>query len=140
MKQFEKELTETVLGDLSRKFEDVDYKYLILNKEDRREFESLVKCVTEGTKLSLLDHVTNEFVSLCSDVHDTTYQVVLSPISGQLSVVQSSKTWAQFANSSFHTADMPDYSLSPQEYITEVCICKKILFKDLHPVVHSKFQ
>ncbi|XP_044761910.1 conserved oligomeric Golgi complex subunit 7 [Coccinella septempunctata] len=120
VKQFEKELTETVLEDLNRKFEDVEFKYLILNKEDRREFESLVKCVTEGTKLSLLDHISNEFVSLCSDIHDTTYQVVLSPISSQLNVVQSSKTWAQFANSSFHTSDMPDYSLSPQEYITEI--------------------
>ncbi|KAK9878962.1 hypothetical protein WA026_003781 [Henosepilachna vigintioctopunctata] len=120
MKQFEKEITETVLKDLNRKFENVQYKLLLLNDEDRREFDSLVKCVTEGTKLSLLDYVNNEFMTLCEDIHNTTYQIVLSPISSQFNVVQSAKTWKQFADSSFHSADLPDYSFTPQEYITEI--------------------
>ncbi|KAL3278698.1 hypothetical protein HHI36_016232 [Cryptolaemus montrouzieri] len=121
IKQFEKEITETVLTNLNRKYDNVEYKYLMLNTETRKEFDSLVKCVTEGTKLSLLDQVNNLFVSLCSDIHNTTYQIVLSPISSQLNIVQSAKTWQQFSSSSVHSSDLPDYSLSPQEYITEVC-------------------
>lgn len=119
LQQLEKDLTATLLEPAPSDFA-VEYKHLLLNSEDRKEYESLLKCVTEGTQLSLLDHVTTEFNKLCADVHHTTYQVVFAPISTQLEVVSSPKIWTQFANSSVNTSELPDYSFSPQEYITQV--------------------
>jgi hypothetical protein len=117
--QLEKDVTATIL-EINQNKDQFEYKYLLLNAADRKEYESLVKCVTEGTQLSLLDHVNTEFNKLCSDIHHTTYQVVFAPISVQLDVVQAPKTWTQFANSTLHNSDLPDYSFSPQEYITQV--------------------
>lgn len=118
LQDLEKKLTMTVLdfykGDI-----DVEYRYLLLNQSERKEYDSLIKCVTEGTRLSLLDHGMTEFSKLCSDIHNTTYHVVFAPIQQQLSTVASSKTWMQFADSTY-MVDLPDYSFSPQEYITQV--------------------
>ncbi|XP_065171053.1 conserved oligomeric Golgi complex subunit 7-like [Atheta coriaria] len=111
---FEKELTNELLQPGIG-----DYKQLFLNGVERKEFESLVKCVTEGTRLSLLDHVLGEFGKLCADVHQTTFQVVFGPISVHLDVVQGSKTWAQFTDGGYQQ-ELPEYSLSPQEYITQI--------------------
>lgn len=121
LQQLEKDLTATLLEAPPSDF-TIEYKDLLLNVDDKKEYESLLKCVTEGTQLSLLDHVTSEFNKLCADVHHTTYQVVFAPISIQLEVVSLAKTWAQFANSSVNTSELPDYSFSPQEYITQVFI------------------
>lgn len=118
LQQFEKELT-SVLVEQKQNFL-VDYKYLLLSHQDRKEYESLLKCVTEGTQLSLLDHVTTEFSKLCEDIHHTTYQVVFAPVASHLEIVQSKKTWLQFTNSSMNAAELPDYSFTPQEYITQV--------------------
>ncbi|RZC34964.1 conserved oligomeric Golgi complex subunit 7 [Asbolus verrucosus] len=117
--QLEKDLTATIL-EINQNKDQFEYKYLLLNSGDRKEYESLVRCVTEGTQLSLLDHVNSEFNKLCSDIHHTTYQVVFAPISVQLDVVQAPRTWTQFANSTLHNSDLPDYSFSPQEYITQI--------------------
>lgn len=118
LQALEKDLTLTVL-DFNKYGNSTDFKYLLLNAAERREYESLIKCVSEGTKLSLLDHGITEFNKLCVDIHNITYQVIFAPISTQLSIVASSKTWLQFADSSY-MADLPDYSFSPQEYITQV--------------------
>lgn len=119
LQQLERDLTSTLL-ETSQSDTIIEYKFLLLSATDRREYESLLKCVIEGTQLSLLDHVITEFNKLCTDVHHTTHQVVFSPISAQLEIVQSAKTWTQFANSSVNISELPDYSFSPQEYITQV--------------------
>lgn len=121
LQEFEKDLTSLVL-QLNKSVGKADYKKLLLNEADLKEFESLVKCVAEGTQLSLLDHVTTEFNKLCADIHHTTYQVVYAPISVQLDIVQTSKIWEQFESSSLHNSDLPEYSFTPQEYITQVTI------------------
>lgn len=127
LQQLEKDLTHSIVM-LNQKEADLDYKNLLLTPSDLREFESLIKCVTEGIQLSLLDHVTTEFNRLCADIHHTTFQVVFTPISSQLDVVQAPQTWSQFASSSLHNSELPDYSFTPQEYITQVSIiCKTIL-------------
>lgn len=119
LQQLEKDLTSSVL-DFNKSSNVLEYKNLFLNPAERKELESLIKCVSDGTRLSLLDHVSSEFNKLCSDIHHTTYQVVFAPISKQLDVVQSTKVWAQISESNFNS-DLPDYSFSPQEYITQVC-------------------
>lgn len=117
LQEIEQDFTSSVL---ELKTTTVKYKHLLLNQSDLKEFDSLVKCVTEGTQLSLLDHVTTEFNKICSDIHHTTYQVVYAPISRHLEIVQSPKLWEQFISSSLHNSDLPEYSFTPQEYITQV--------------------
>ncbi|XP_060524695.1 conserved oligomeric Golgi complex subunit 7 [Cylas formicarius] len=119
IQELEKDLTSTVL-ELNKKKDRVDLKHYVLSASALKEYDSLIRCVTEGTQLSLLDHVTNEFSKLCSDIHHTTYQVVFGPIASQLSVVQVPQTWSQYDESAMHNSDLPDYSFSPQEYITQI--------------------
>lgn len=120
LQQLEKDLTATLLETGQSGDALVDYKYLLLSAADCKEYESLLKCVTDGTQLALLDHVSSDFNRLCADIHQTTCQVVFAPIATQLQVVQSEKIWAQFANSTVNISELPDYSFSPQEYITQV--------------------
>lgn len=122
LQELEKDLTSSVL-QLNKKVKEVDFKLLLLNQSDLKEYDSLVKCVTEGTQLSLLDHVTTEFNKLCSDIHHTTYQVVYAPLAHHLDIVQSPTIWEQYASSSLHNSDLPEYSYTPQEYITQVTNC-----------------
>ncbi|KAF2904970.1 hypothetical protein ILUMI_01213 [Ignelater luminosus] len=119
IQQLEKDLTATVL-ELNQTDTVVEYKHLLLNTTERKEYESLVKCVMEGTQLSLLDHVTVEFSKLCSDIHYTMYQVVFTPIPLQLASIQNPKLWAQVNDALLGNTDLPDYSFSPQEYITQI--------------------
>ncbi|KAL1505928.1 hypothetical protein ABEB36_005376 [Hypothenemus hampei] len=114
----EKDLSQTVLK--LNKSSTFNHKNFLLDKTALKEFESLVKCVTEGTQLSLLDYVTKEFTKLCTDIHNTTYQIVFAPISVYLETVSSNEIWSQFENSSWLNSDLPDYSFSPQEYITQI--------------------
>lgn len=113
LQQLEQELMTTAL-DFNKTDAIKEYKVLLLADSDRKEFNSLIKCISEGTELSLLDHVTSEFSRLCSDVHHTTYKVVFAPISTQLDQVKHTNVH------DVSTADLPDYSYSPQEYITQV--------------------
>lgn len=120
IQQLEKDLTLTVL-ELNKSSDLVKFKNLLLDKDNLREHESLIKCVTEGIQLSLLDYVTKEFTKLCTDIHHTTYQVAFGPVSAHLEIVSAAETWAQFDGSNLlNNADLPDYSFSPQEYITQV--------------------
>lgn len=118
LQQYEKDLTASILDANPSNREGFDFKWVLLDANDRKEFESLVKCVTDGTQLSLLDHAIGDFGKLCSDIHHTTYQVVFAPISVQLDVVQNEQTWSQFEGGV--NSDLPDYSFTPQEYITQV--------------------
>lgn len=119
LQKFEKDLTATVL-ELNESNSIIEYKYLLLNTSERREYDSLVKCVMEGTQLSLLDHIIVEFSKLCIETHHTMYEVVFAPISLQLQVLQKPKTWTNIQESFPGNADLPDYSFSPQEYITQI--------------------
>uniref|UniRef100_A0A6P7F1E8 Conserved oligomeric Golgi complex subunit 7 n=1 Tax=Diabrotica virgifera virgifera TaxID=50390 RepID=A0A6P7F1E8_DIAVI len=134
LQQFEKDLTNQVL-ELNQK-EVLQYKILLLRHSNLKEFDSLVKCVTEGTQLSLLDSVTSEFAKLCIDIHHTTYQVVFAPISVQLDTVQSPQTWSQYDGAA--VSDLPDYSFAPQEYITQIGQYLMILPQHLEPFLFKE--
>lgn len=116
----EQELTITAL-EFNKSDAIKEYKFLLLKDSDRKEFDSLIKCISEGTELSLLDHVSSEFSRLCSDLHHTTYKVIFAPISTQLDQVKYTSV------GDVSTSDLPDYSYSPQEYITQVIVTNSIL-------------
>ncbi|XP_018329117.1 conserved oligomeric Golgi complex subunit 7 isoform X2 [Agrilus planipennis] len=131
IQQLEKDLTRTVL-DVNENDVEIQYKYLLLNSVDRKEFESLIRCVTDGTQLFLLDYVTSEFSKLCADIHRTLYQVVLEPIVGHLDVAKKPEAWANVNDLVFNN-DLPDYSFSPQEYITQIGLYLMTLPQHLEP-------
>lgn len=58
---------------------------------------------------------------MCSDLHRATYEVIFAPIFTQLLLVQKAPAWSNETNKMTHlSADLPDYSFAPQEYITQV--------------------
>lgn len=116
--QLEVDLTTCVL-ELQRNDTLIDYKILLLNEGDRKELLSLIRCVSEGREVALLDHVTNDWSKLCADIHHLICQVALAPALRQLETVQRPSTWTQYAQGASST-DAPDYSFTPQEYITEI--------------------
>lgn len=114
----EKELSSDII-EISKIESKLDFKHLLLNDSDRNELNCLVKCVTNGTQLLLLDRIYNEFNKLCSDIHYAIYQVVIAPVTKQLEIIQSEKFWIDI-NSSGIASELPEYSFTPQEYITQV--------------------
>lgn len=116
--QVEVDVTSCVL-ELQRNDAVIDYKTLLLNDGDRKELQSLIRCVAEGREVALLDHVTSDWSKLCADIHHLIGQVALAPALRHLETVQRATTWAQYAQGT-SSADAPDYSFTPQEYITEI--------------------
>ncbi|XP_050312701.1 conserved oligomeric Golgi complex subunit 7 [Anthonomus grandis grandis] len=114
VRELEKQLIDDVLT-LNRKSE---LKRFLLDGNSAKEFDSLVKCVTEGTELAPLDHVTRDFGQLCVDVHHVTRRIVFAPISAHLGAVPVPETWQHRDGSG--APDLPDYSFTPQEYVTQI--------------------
>jgi hypothetical protein len=64
----------------------------------------------------LLESSLTKGTTLCSEAHKTAVEVIFSPVSTHFQAVQAAKTWKLSGVS----ADLPDFSFSPQEYITQV--------------------
>ncbi|XP_076250469.1 conserved oligomeric Golgi complex subunit 7 isoform X2 [Rhynchophorus ferrugineus] len=96
VQQLEKDLTATVL-DYNKKATNIKYSLLLLDSDNLREFQSLIKCVTEDPE-----------------------------------------TWTQFDTSLLHNSNMPDYSFSPQEYITQIGQYLMTLPQHLEPFLFSE--
>lgn len=76
-------------------------------------------CFTE--EKTILDSIIKSIHKLCSDLHHVTYEVIFAPIFTQLLLVQKAPAWSIETNKMTHlSADLPDYSFAPQEYITQV--------------------
>lgn len=118
LQNFEKELTLASLEIM--KGHNFDFKNLLLTAIRQKEYENLVQNIKAGKELSLLESVNGELQKLCVDVHHMTYKVVIAPILAQLELVQGAKAWNESDNSMLPSADLPDYSFAPQEYITQV--------------------
>lgn len=70
---------------------------------------------------TILDPIIKCIHKLCSDLHRATYEVIFAPIFTQLLSVQKAPAWSTEINKMTHlSADLPDYSFAPQEYITQV--------------------
>lgn len=69
--------------------------------------------VVVGEQNILLESAISALEKLCRDVHFTCHQVILAPISAQL------ERWAVDSGDT-SSSDLPDYSFTPQEFITQV--------------------
>nr|XP_031848490.1 conserved oligomeric Golgi complex subunit 7-like isoform X2 [Nomia melanderi] len=95
------------------------YKKFLLNSSSQTELENLVASFQKET--TILDSIMKSIHKLCSDLHRATYEVIFAPIFTQLLLVQKAPAWSTDASRlSQLSADLPDYSFSPQEYITQV--------------------
>ena len=96
--------------------------YLLENKKKKKlqEFHARVK--QNPTVLSpLFKHIQ----STCEDLQNCTFKILFHPIKEQLNQVSSQTMLEQVWTSSSAGAgtrepDMPDFSFSPQEYITQI--------------------
>jgi conserved oligomeric Golgi complex subunit 7 len=71
----------------------------------------------------LLEPSLRKGTNLCSEAHKTAVEVIFSPVSTHFQAVLAAKTWKLPGVS----ADLPDFSFSPQEYITQVrLLCKRV--------------
>ncbi|CAL7939223.1 unnamed protein product [Xylocopa violacea] len=96
------------------------YKKLLLNSSSQTELENLVASFQKEEE-TILDKIIKSIHKLCSDLHRATYEVIFAPIFTQLLLVQKAPAWSTESNKVTHiSADLPDYSFAPQEYITQV--------------------
>jgi hypothetical protein len=76
-------------------------------------------CVVEDN--SILHSTLKSIQSLCVDLYQSTYEVIFAPIFTQLLQIQKAPAWSMnIGNESSLSSDLPDYSFTPQEYITQV--------------------
>ncbi|XP_017793947.1 PREDICTED: conserved oligomeric Golgi complex subunit 7 [Habropoda laboriosa] len=125
IQQFEKSLI-TDITEANNKLQSTSgsvfnqYKKLLLNTSSQTELENLVASFQREEE-TILDSIIKSIHKLCSDLHRATYEVIFAPIFTQLLLVQKAPAWSTEANKMTHlSADLPDYSFAPQEYITQV--------------------
>ncbi|XP_046996397.1 conserved oligomeric Golgi complex subunit 7 isoform X1 [Schistocerca americana] len=97
----------------------MQYKQLLLSPDGVKELDNLVVSIQEGGEISIVEPLISSLNKLCSDVHHTTFQVIFEPISSQLEHVQKAPAWSSGSAPSV-AADLPDFSFTPQEYITQI--------------------
>lgn len=72
---------------------------------------------TADSDLSLFHNVVTTVEKLSRELHDTTYRVCFQPISHHLDKIK--EVWIKL---NADLRDLPDYSYSPMEYITQVSV------------------
>lgn len=98
-----------------------DYKNLLLeSKDDKKALEILITSLEEGDNPSILDLVHEEFCHLSAEIHRFAFDIVFKPLEGQLSQIPTMEVWTSESAGGAITADLPVFSLSPQEYITKI--------------------
>ncbi|XP_031770996.1 conserved oligomeric Golgi complex subunit 7 isoform X3 [Apis florea] len=125
VQQFEKSLIIDII-EANNKLQSttcsvfIQYKKLLLNTSNQTELENLTASFQKEDE-TILDPIIKSINKLCSDLHRATYEVIFAPIFTQLLLVQKAPAWSTEANKMIHlSADLPDYSFAPQEYITQV--------------------
>ncbi|XP_034934892.1 conserved oligomeric Golgi complex subunit 7 [Chelonus insularis] len=129
-KQFE-DFQRILMSNITETYEKItkndnspfkDYKSLLLTKDNMKNYDQLIVKV-KNRKIENFENVTEKIRKLCIDLHSVTYDVVFLPIYQQLITIKNVPTWSTSAQSTLTTShlwDLPDYSFSPQEYITQV--------------------
>ncbi|XP_054278876.1 conserved oligomeric Golgi complex subunit 7 [Macrosteles quadrilineatus] len=112
VKRFDAELIQTLINT-NRKSTLSEFSTLLLSANQKSELDRLVSSVLSGEESVLLESVVSAVEKLCRDVHFTTQQVILAPVVSQM------ERWT-LGQTDTSTPDMPDYSFTPQEFITQI--------------------
>jgi len=91
-----------------------------------------------GTATPILSQSLAELTSAAADLQKTTFEIMFHPISVQLEPLPDMEVWSSRAagQGSLET-DMPDFSFSPQEYITQIGSYLMTLPQHLEPYMSS---
>ncbi|XP_065340265.1 conserved oligomeric Golgi complex subunit 7 isoform X1 [Cloeon dipterum] len=105
---------------------------LLLTPDGRSNLHLLMDKAYKGDPL--LEAPLRNGTNLCSTAHKTAVEVIVSPVMPQLDAVLAAKTWQLHRVS----ADLPDFSFSPQEYITQIGQYLMTLPQHLEPFLDSQ--
>ncbi|KAI0226391.1 Conserved oligomeric Golgi complex subunit 7 [Lamellibrachia satsuma] len=98
-----------------------DYRTLLLASDgDRATFDSLVTALEEGDGPLMPGDVKQEMHALSEVIHKFAFDIVFAPLQQQLTLVSTMEVWASENTGVAITANLPTFSLSPQEYITKI--------------------
>jgi len=105
----------------------------LLDSDAIVSLNELYSSISSSSSMSTMLHKSLSLLSsVCSDLQKTTFTVMFHPVSTQLELVPGLDTWSArtSGHSSVDTADMPEFSLSPSEYIT--CIGEYLMTLPQH--------
>ncbi|KAL1461335.1 hypothetical protein WDU94_013241 [Cyamophila willieti] len=105
---------------------------LYLSKEETRAFHSFLLMLEQGDEHQLLPSIAVKVEKMCKSIHQITYEVIFNPISSYINKAQSS--WTQNPQRS----NLPDYSFTPQEYVTQIGEYLLTLPQHLEPFLLSE--
>ncbi|GFS71825.1 conserved oligomeric Golgi complex subunit 7 [Nephila pilipes] len=95
------------------------YDDVLLSASAKRELQQMINMLQEEKAASPLKKSLSTFKKLCIDAGSLISDLVLKQAQVHLQKVPYLKIWSEDSTGSV-VADLPDFSLSPQEYITEV--------------------
>lgn len=95
------------------------YDDVLLSISAKRELQQMINMLQEEKTASPLKRSLSIFKKLCIDAGSLISDLVLKQAQVHLQKVPYLKIWSEDSCGSV-VADLPDFSLSPQEYITEV--------------------
>lgn len=128
--KLEKKLSNIILEvkDTINQQNDYDFCYKFQTKREINEFKKLVEIVNEYNENTYIPSLPNQnqchgifsgvnelIKPLCDEIHDITLASVFTPMEKHLKNLEISSSF-NLSN----TADLPDYSYAPQEYITQI--------------------
>lgn len=94
--------------------------YFLDSKEEQKELEDLVTALEAGDIISILDLVKQEAYDLCALIHKYSFDIVFNPLKHYLQIVPNLQVWKSENVGNALTSNLPNFSLVPQEYITNV--------------------
>ena len=114
--------TRSYLGQDSSDSPLLQYHIFLLKSEDIIKLNELYSSLSSPSKTPtpLLHQAMTLLAGVCSDLQKTTFSLMFHPVSIQLEQIPGLHTWTATTSgqSSLETAEMPEFSLSPSEYIT----------------------
>ncbi|XP_046855424.1 conserved oligomeric Golgi complex subunit 7-like [Xenia sp. Carnegie-2017] len=102
---------------------DIFNMHNYLEKENRLEFESLMEFIDSVMNGSnILNEVVKRIEDINNSVHTLAFEVAFLPLKSKINTVSSLQVWCKTKSDLGDSLsdDIPEFSLSPQGYITEV--------------------
>lgn len=117
--------------------------FLLEGQTWMKKLQSFHICVKQGTSYPIVGSLLQLVTRLCKDLQASTFSILFHPISEQLAIVDSplmlDSIWrSSSAGSDSREPDMPDFSFSPQEYITQIGQYLMTLPQHLEPYMTSE--
>ncbi|XP_055384873.1 conserved oligomeric Golgi complex subunit 7 [Condylostylus longicornis] len=145
LQKFESSLEDKILQtyDIHKNSPKNIFGYRLLEKRYVNELKKMNEKIKTGKEnilvesdgyFILFDNVFEAIKPVSDDIHDTTLSIVFTPIEIQMRNIHPDETTGGVSTGSI---DLPDYSFSPQEFITQVGQYLLTLPQHLEPLLLS---